>query len=256
MGLVLQKTIALLNDPHSDALQLARVIQLDGTLAGIVLRVANSAHVSPLHRISSVRQAVTVLGQTQLKSLLLSAVAASFLDAPLPAYGLERGALWQHAIGMAAGARFLTANLSVTVAEAAYTAGLLADIGMLTLDQLLPRGLTPPPTIAAERQLLGIDHATLGAEVARRWRLPELISDGIEHHHAPALGRPSGQIAAALHLVDICLRRNQLGPRQAPEQSLPEAAALRLFNLDEDRFDRLFGALQPLIQSAKAAVSP
>ena len=254
MGLVLQKAIAILNDPASDANQLARVIQLDQNLAGLVLRLANSAYVAPLQRISSVRRAVSHLGQAQIKTLLFSAAAASFMDTPLPAYGLDRGVLWQHAVGMAAGARFLTASVSVVASEAAYTAGLLADIGMLTLDKLLPRGQAAPPGVADEQRLLGIDHATLGAEVAQRWRLPDLVVEAIRHHHTPTQARAAGQIAAALHLVDVCLVRNGLGLRPSPETTRPEPAALQLFNLTEDRFDRLFAALQPLIQSARSAL--
>jgi HD-like signal output (HDOD) protein len=254
MGLVLQKAIAIMNDPDSDANQLARVIQLDQNLSGLVLRLANSAYVAPLQRISSVRRAVSQLGQAQIKTLLFSAAATSFMDTPLPAYGLDRGALWQHAIGMAAGARFLAASISVMASEAAYTAGLLADIGLLTLDTLLPRGGAAPPTVAEERQRLGIDHAQLSAEVAQRWRLPDLVIEAIRHHHTPTQAGGAGQIAAALHLVDVCLVRQGIGLRPTPETTRPEPAALQACNLTEERFERLFAALQPLIQSARSAL--
>ncbi|MBL8056807.1 MAG: HDOD domain-containing protein, partial [Anaerolineales bacterium] len=234
MGLVLQKALAIMNDPNSDANQLARVIQLDQTLAGFVLRAANSAHISPANRISSVRRAVAQLGQQEVKRLLLSAAAASFLDTPLPGYGLARGALWQHAIGMATGARFLTAGISVMASEAAYTAGLLADIGLLTLDKLLPPAPASPPTVAEERARLGLDHAALGAEVARRWRLPEIVAEAIRCHHTPAQAKTAGQVAAALHLVDVCLVRNGLGLRPRPETMTPEPASLELFDLAGD----------------------
>lgn len=254
MAVVLQKALALLNDPKSDADQLARVIQLDATLSGMVLRLANSAYFSPAQRISSARRAVAYLGQAQLKPLLFSAAAASYLDTPLPAYRLDRGALWSHALGMAAGARFLTASISVLAAEMAYTAGLLGDVGKLALDPLLPRDRPAAPTLQEEVDCLGIDHARLGAEIARRWRLPELIVEAIENHHTPGQARDAHKIAAALHLVDTCLVLHQPGPTQPAAPSSPDPDALRLFNLDEERFGRLHTAIQPLIRSAQATL--
>lgn len=251
MGVVLQKALALLNDPASDADQLARVIQLDETLSGLVLRLANSAHFSPAQRISSPRRAVAYLGQDELKSLLLSAAAASYLDAPLPGYKLDRGALWSHSLGMAVGARFLMGAFNVMAAEMAYTAGLLADIGKLALDPLLPRNQPTGPTLEAESNTLGLDHARLGAEITRRWHLPDPIVEAIEHHHAPARARGAYTIAAALHAVDTCLAQHQPGAPLPPV----DPAALTVLHLDQARFERLHSALQPLIKSAKAALS-
>jgi len=178
---------------------------------------------------------------------------ASFLDAALPAYHLNRGQLWSHAIGMAVGARYLAASHSVGVAEAAYTAGLLADVGLRVFDpvlQTLPAAAGQVPTPAIERACLGLDHARLGALIARRWRLPEMVIDAIEHHHAPRQAGAGANVAAALHLVDTCLAQRGDGFPAAPQ---PDSAALQAYRLDEARYARLYDAIQPLLRTARVS---
>lgn len=253
MARVLQKALAVINDTNSDADQIARVIQFDEALAGLVLRLANSAYFSPAQRISSVKRAVAYVGLVQLKQLLLPMATASFLDAALPAYRLDRGQLWSHAIGMAVGARYLAASHSVVVAEAAYTAGLLADVGLRVFDpvlQTLPAAAGQVPTLAIERACLGLDHARLGAMIARRWRLPEMVIDAIEHHHAPMQAGAGTNVAAALHLVDTCLAQRGDGFTAAAQ---PDPAALQAYRLDEPRYARLYDAIQPLLRTARVS---
>lgn len=253
MGRVLQKALAIINDANSDADQIARVIQFDEALAGLVLRLANSAYFAPAQRISSVKRAVAYVGLAQLKQLLLPMATASFLDVALPAYRLSRGQLWSHAIGMAVGARYLAASHSVGVAEAAYTAGLLADVGLRVLDPLLqthPAMAGTVPTLETEQTCLGIDHAHLGAVIARRWRLPEMVIDAIEHHHAPGQAGAGASAAAALHLIDTCLAQH--GDGFAASRP-PDPGALQAFRLDETRYARLYDAIQPLLRSARTS---
>jgi len=186
MGNTVQKALSILNDASFDAVRLAGVMRLDETMTGMVLRLANSAYYAPAQRISDITRAVAYLGQSNVKQLLLSASVSYLVRRPLPGYGFGRGELWTHAVGVAAGARYLAAPLGHSMAESAYTAGLLADIGMLALDSLLQERSIPnlnvraAPTLELEREYLGVDHATLGAEIANRWNLPPLI---IERPH-------------------------------------------------------------------------
>lgn len=64
------------------------------------------------------------------------------MDRPVPGYRLDRGELWKHAVGVAGGARLATQHLGPQVAEEAYHAGLLCDIGKLAFEVLL-RTLDP-----------------------------------------------------------------------------------------------------------------
>jgi putative nucleotidyltransferase with HDIG domain len=260
MGNTVQKALSILNDASFDAVRLAGVMRLDETMTGMVLRLANSAYYAPAQRISDITRAVAYLGQSNVKQLLLSASVSYLVRRPLPGYGFGRGELWTHAVGVAAGARYLAAPLGHSMAESAYTAGLLADIGMLALDSLLQERSIPnlnvraAPTLELEREYLGVDHATLGAEIANRWNLPPLIVEAIAHHHRPTQARAAAKIAAAVHIADVCLVKNGIGAGQDTSAYTPEAEALALINCSENHYNTLYEMILPLIQSAKAAV--
>jgi putative nucleotidyltransferase with HDIG domain len=88
-----------------------------------------------------------------------------------------------------------------------FTAGLLHDIGKLVISAFVQR---ESPSIllrarhgmdfsAAEREVLGVDHAEVGAHVAVSWRLPEPVAWAARWHHRPA----SAPQLADRSLVDL-----------------------------------------------------
>jgi HD-like signal output (HDOD) protein len=261
MGQTVQKALALINDPSCDADRLAGVLSLDEAMTGMILKLANSAYFATTHKVSSVKHAVTYLGQQNVKSLLLSASVAFLMNRPLPGYGLNRGELWTHAIGMAAGARWLIVRLDPALADAAYAAGMLADLGMLALDSLLQEEAIPnlnartAATVALEHQYLGVDHAGLGAEVARRWNLPEPLVDAIAHHHDPMQATSGHILAAALHLANAVLINNGIGAGHDTSGYLVDERVFHFLKVSTADYDTLYAAIKPLIQSAKASVA-
>ena len=94
--------------------------------------------------------------------------------------------------------------------ERAYTAGLLQDIGYLVLDryyddaraQVMEIVGLGHPLIEAERVALGMHHPELGARLATRWQLPEVLTDTIRHHHSPDQARIDPKLAAVVHLAE------------------------------------------------------
>ena len=192
MPQVAQKALLLLRDPDSSMAQLASVLAMDEALAGLALRWANSAYYGLKFPVSTVQQAVTILGQRVLHSLILAASLATLLERPYPGYGLGRGDLWRHSLGVAAGARLVASSFGSQVAEEAYHAGLLCDIGKLAFEILLREvDLTAPEWQGQsfsdlEKAHFGVDHATLGAEMARRWNLPSRLVEAIAYHHRPS----------------------------------------------------------------------
>jgi len=95
--------------------------------------------------------------------------------------------------------------------DRAYTAGLLENIGHLVLDRFLDeaideiRGMALSGTdlIEAERQVLGLHHAEIGARLTARWSLPEVLVEVIRHHHEPELAGSDAALAATIHLAEI-----------------------------------------------------
>jgi putative nucleotidyltransferase with HDIG domain len=253
MPAVAQRALALIRDPNSNMASLAGVLAMDGAMTGLVLRWANSAYFGLKFPVTTVQQAVVYLGHKVLHSLILAASMAAVLDRPAPGYGLERGELWRHSIAVAAGARLVAAPYGSQVAEEAYHAGLLCDVGKLAFDGLL-RGveLGAPEWQGRsfsdlEIAFFGVDHATLGAALAQRWNLPAGLIEAIAYHHRPSLA--NGKLLVdAVHLADAATMMLGIGlGRDGLQYSLDPAACARL-NWDEAKLNQLLDRVVPFVQ--------
>lgn len=206
-----QKALAFIRDPASNAADLAAVLSKDQVLSAHVLRWANSALYGMENRIATVQQAIVVLGLTTVQELILAHSMADRLNKAMPGYELNRGDLWHHAVGTAIGAKLISKERSLKIDEEAYFAGLLCDMGKLVFEKLLRDTDTSQPEWSnhpfqeMELATFGIDHAMLGAEMARRWQLPEHIVTAIAHHHNPEAAPNNQILVSAVHVADSAM---------------------------------------------------
>lgn len=169
---------------------LANVIMQDPGLTSKVLKMANSSFYSHRSQISSVHQATVILGGHQVKCLALSASVfrASLLETK---YHIDVKSLFSHFISNALGSKMLAEEIGSKNPEEAFTAGLLHDIGLVYLIHHFPNDYKAVIDKAnryhsldrAEQEILGIDHATLGQMLAKRWNFPEHLCQAIGDHH-------------------------------------------------------------------------
>jgi putative nucleotidyltransferase with HDIG domain len=204
-----QKALQLIRNPASNASDLAGILGVDQVLAAQVLRRANSAYYGMENRIVTVQQAVVVLGLNIIRELIMSSAVSRYLDRPLSGYQLGRGELWHHALGTAIGARLISKRQHLKIDEEAYFAGLLCDIGKLIFSTHLEQvDLNMPECesfLDVERAHFGIDHAMLGAEIARHWQLPEDLVTAIAYHHDPNSALDHQLLVATIHVADVSM---------------------------------------------------
>jgi putative nucleotidyltransferase with HDIG domain len=208
------RLIELQGDPDRSIGMVGKVVSLDAGLTAAVLRSANSAAAHPAQPIVSVLQAVSYLGERAVLALALSICTPRFLD-PLQGYEAERGALWRHSFRTAAVARALIAHCRrPPAADLAFTAGLLHDIGRTVLAaHLKGKALSMVREVLekrcrdfvdAEREVLGVSHCDVGAELARRWKLPGPLEAAIGFHHQPSQAPETfASIAYVVHAADL-----------------------------------------------------
>ncbi|MBI4926787.1 MAG: HDOD domain-containing protein [Anaerolineae bacterium] len=212
-----QRALALIRNPESSMTEVAATLSVDQALSSLTLRLANSAYYGMASRVATVQQAVMVLGANTMRDMLLTSSVTSYLNRPLPGYDLKRGDLWRHSLGVAIGARRIYEQRKLPGADEAYFAGLLSDIGKLAFEKLLrPIDSNQPDWrsgsfLDVERMHFGVDHAMLGAELARRWRLPENLIDAIAFHHTPASATDNLPIVSAVHIADAAMMMLGIG---------------------------------------------
>lgn len=206
-----QKALTIIRSPESSASSLARVIEMDQVLTTQVLRWANSAYYGMENRIATVQQAIVVLGLEIIQELIMTYSFSDRLYKPLPGYELQRGELWQHALGTAIGAKLISKQFHLKIDEDAYFAGLLCDVGKLVFEKLLrdadmnSSDSDQYSFLELERTSFGIDHAMLGAEIARRWLLPDNLVTAIACHHEPQSAENYKTLVAAVHVADVSM---------------------------------------------------
>jgi len=253
---VAQRAMTLIEDPDSNVSEIAEILALDEALTSLILRWANSAYYGLARPVSTVKQAMVYLGYRTVENLILAASMVNLMDRPLPGYRMERGALWKHAIGIAAGARSITKIFGRRKAEDAYFAGLLCDIGKLALDVYLrdrvvhPTVLEDRTYIRVEQELIGISHAELGAAITQRWNLPPALQDAIACHHDPDNATEGAILAAAVHVADCAA--SQLYLDEGEEGPQPQAGALERLRLSQADFNSLSNKIQIFIKETES----
>jgi putative nucleotidyltransferase with HDIG domain len=176
--------------------ELRDVIQRDPVLVAKILRRLNSSYYALSNKVVDVRTAVSLLGFREIRNLTLTVFVSKMYEQPqMPQQhgNYRRENLWSHSVAVAAAARLVSRVCGKAVGEEAYIGGLLHDLGLILLDQTLPKhfgqvidGLDPAtPTCTVENRILTFDHASLGGYVAARWNLPEQVADAIAFHHSP-----------------------------------------------------------------------
>src|SRR5450631_1462188 len=198
-------------NPNFEIGRLQTIIEQDPALATKVLRLANSAAFRPREPCGSVKQAIMVLGARTLGEVAMSlSLMAMFSDGS----GVVR-AVRDHCASTAALVRTLSLQRE-NAGAATYIVGLLHDFGKLLLMQAQPAAylkihghdIREPDTIhIRQREVLGYDHAVLGAHMLRKWGLPDPIPKIIAWHHQPTRAYAAGgAVALSVALIRLAER--------------------------------------------------
>ncbi|HUI79889.1 MAG TPA: HDOD domain-containing protein [Bryobacteraceae bacterium] len=187
------KLLRVLSHDDADIRQIVDLIRADAALSSELLRIVNSPVYGFPGRVSSIQNAITLLGLQTVKSFALTVSMKGFLNTALRLDLLRR--LWRHSLACG----LLCEDLSVVVStsggrdDRAYTAGLLHNIGSLGLFVAHPRsygellGATKSGAdlLEREREKFGIDHTEAGGWLAQSWGLPDDIRQVVINHHDP-----------------------------------------------------------------------
>ena len=187
---------------------LARKVSHDQALTAKTLRFANSSFFGSQSKVTTIQQAISLLGMQSVRHLITaSALAGHFPDDDCP--GFDSRAFWRHSIATAVCCKVLAMHLHLNQ-DYAFTAGLLHDIGRLVLVSRFPqqyaaaiayRAALDCHLLDAERAVLATDHVVVGQALAVQWNFSEVIQNAISGHHEPdSFG--SGSIASIVHVAN------------------------------------------------------
>jgi len=210
---------SLVNSEQSLNSQIAEIIRRDPSLAARLLRMVNSVYYGLSARVNNIEEAVFFLGLRQIRELSMATPVIEDLER------LHRNAqpslpwkeLWSHSIGTAIVTREILASTSLQIDDDTdYLVGLLHNVGKVVMATAFPDELrtlmaasarTPAEFCELERNLIGWDHARIGAHYLNRHQISEEIITAVLHHNDPAAAPPGHQrFAAAVQVADHLVR--------------------------------------------------
>ena len=219
---VVSKIMALIDDTSSNAQNLEQYLRQDQALAARLLRIVNSSFFGLPNKISSISQAIVIIGYNSLKNLVLAASTSKLLEGSFPGYGFKDGGLWQHAFMAATWSSKLSKRFEFEPEESEdlFIAGLLHDVGKLVLSsyismnckEMMTHLITCDGNIEeAEKALVGISHSEIGSRIAQKWNFSDKFAHIIKYHHNTSNAVDYHKETALIELVNYCLVEKRYG---------------------------------------------
>ena len=249
--------LALTRDVNCAPRDLVRVIDKDPVITVKVLRVVNSADYSLSKQITSIDHAVVFLGFNTIKNLALSIAAIGMLPAT-PEAGFDGQQYLLHSLATAGIAKQLGQRLPDVDPHDCFIAGLLHDFGKVVIAQFMPLEFRKAREASlwhetsldqALREVIGVDHAAIGAMLAEKWRFAPNLIETIAHLHEPNL-LDTGMVACVFAANKISQRLGFDFGGSPVFEPLPAQIALRLGGTLEEVMTAL-GDLTPLLDEAQ-----
>lgn len=175
--------------PHCDAASIARLISQDVGLSGAILKTVNSPYFKHRNQITSITQAVNILGVSSVVNLVnAQSIKGALSDDDI----IAMGRFWDCAMEIAMIAAVVAKQIGFPNPDEAYTLGLFHDCGVALLMRRFKNYRTilqeayarPDDDISTtENSLLNTNHAVVGYYVAKSWHLPNYLCEAIHEHH-------------------------------------------------------------------------
>lgn len=245
---VVMRILELGQDPNVSLGEVAKVLTLDPALTTRLLRMANSPLYARQRKTENLRQAIKLFGLEGTITLALSFCVVNNLRERCR-QGFNYQLFWHRSLAAATCAQVIAERLAMPNKEELFLAALLQDIGMLALARARPdlyQGLGDMQSRhehvqAREREVLGMDHAVLGAWLLKQWNFPEDLQSIILCSHDPEAAGKRADLLRDASVAAVASDMADLWSEPAAQASLRKAMrrAEGLLGLDGEAFAQI-----------------
>jgi len=247
---VVMSLLQTLNDEYADMHDIAALIKQDPALTSELIKLCNSPmYYSAGQPVYSVEEAIKIIGTEQVSSLCLALCACDATSA-LGNDVIELKDYWYHCLLTACISSVLAEGISTISRGAAFTGGLLHDIGQLPLFYQYPKQSmevlnvcqihVEPRIIDAEKQIFGFTHEEVGRRLALKWNFPPQLGLCLSKHHSGDLNIETDQLAMLIHVANILSESLETQEDPAMYLDLINPSALEFVLSDLDTLPELF----------------
>ena len=206
-----QRIMHLTSDINCSPTELVQVIEHDPIITTKILKLLNSAYYNLPRKISSIKRSIVYIGLNTIKNMALSIASVGMLPKKNTA-GFDYKELLAHSVSTAAIAKLLCEKLGTPNSEPSdfFVAGLIHDFGKIVFARSLPEEFNlclkrsrdeNRPLRELEDEIIGADHAEIGALLVKKWHFPAPLVSCVKGHHHPAL--TADEMSDCIIMADI-----------------------------------------------------
>ena len=212
-----------LTDPQVCLATVGGIVEQDPGCTAKLLQLVNSAFFGLPRAVTQVRQAVSYLGISRVRDVVLAAEIPSMFPCAAPGLAGIAEDVNTHSVAVASIAR---ERAGVAHAHDAFIAGILHDVGRLVLATVAPEQYAPierarragADLTTLETELLGAGHAEVGAYLLRLWGLPFGLIDAVARHHDALANDEDNPLVTAVAAADALVEQDSASPPGAGDE--------------------------------------
>ncbi len=253
---VVTKILGLIDSEDVSLKKIGEFISQDQSISAKVLKIVNSPIYGFPGRISSVHQALMLIGLGAVKGMLLGISIFDIMQKSMIG-------LWEHSIGSAITARIVAGHLGLKNADDISVAALIHDIGKVALSMCYPELYKKALEIAkdreiyiteAEKEVFGITHAQAGRWLTTRWNFPRELVESVAFHHSPLSARQFQRTACIVMLSENIIKMMGFGFSGDPYVHTIEDAVWDCTGLQMDEMKAIFSEVEDTIKDRDALI--
>jgi len=257
---VTAKIIQTVEDPRSTAAKLHQIVTHDPALVTRILKVVNSAFYGLPGQIGSVERAIVLLGLNAVKNIAVAASIGKLFRTGKLCEGFAARDLWTHCIAVGVCARDIARQMKSPIADEAFLAGMIHDVGILISLQTFPEQLSEvceesksgeKSFCELEQEIIGMDHQQLGATLAEQWKFPRSCQLVAGYHHRPqALVEQNRVLINVVYVADTICCKSANGFNLTAHTQQLDPVDLSRFGIDPAFVDSTTARLEELTSVA------
>jgi putative nucleotidyltransferase with HDIG domain len=227
MPVVAMRAMRELGDENTTAARVSNIISVDQSMTSRILRLANSPVIGPKRKITTVSDALVLIGFSAMKGLIIAVSTRGVYKQT----GLLEQLLWEHSVGCAVASSAVARAVGGYPPDEAYVAGLMHDIGRavfanayrqdyeLLFQHIYNNDLPRRMLIDLEQEHFGLSHTDMGKEVVKKWNLSPGLGEAVALHHAQSVdvleNLEDPRLTAIVQVADTMCLHLGLGMRKA-----------------------------------------
>lgn len=239
---VLIEVSRLLDNPMTNASELAETISKDQGIVAKILTVANSSLYGLPRRVSTVDFAIVILGFENIKNIVIALTTIETFSGKSDK-NWNKSSYWIHSMTVAGLAKKIAEDIGFPKSGEAFTSGLLHDLGVSIIQRYMNDEFNQICELVemnnisffkAEQNILGATHQEIGKLLVEKWNLPKSLSDAIYYHHTPEACEENNKLAAIIHLADYMTQYFNKGTFKWDQDYELDKSVIDILNLGDE----------------------